>query len=75
MKRNFLALLCVVALVLSLASCSLLGQFLPGDEPADNTCEHTYSDSWSSDAAEHWHAASCDHAELKTDVASHVDAD
>ena len=75
MKRNFLALLCVVALVLSLASCSLLGQFLPGDEPADNTCEHTYSDSWSSDAAEHWHAASCDHAELKTNVASHVDAD
>ena len=73
MKRKFLALLCVAALVLSLASCTVLEQLM-GEQPNNDTCEHTYSDSWSSDAAEHWHAASCDHAELKTDVASHADA-
>ena len=40
MKRKFLSLLCVVALIFSLASCDILTQIL-GEEPAH---EHTFAD-------------------------------
>ena len=74
MKRKFLALLCIVALlVLSLASCSIFDQGNSGNN--DDTCEHTYSDKWSTSTTHHWHAATCEHAELKTDTAAHTDAD
>ena len=73
MKRKFLALLCIVSLlVLTFASCDL---FKSDDEDDNDTCEHTYSDKWSTNSTEHWHAATCEHAELKNDVASHTDAD
>ena len=72
MKRKILALLCIVALTLSLASCSIFGI---GGDNGDDTCEHTYSERWSTNSTEHWHAATCEHAELKADVASHDDAD
>ena len=73
MKRKFLALLCIVSLlVLTFASCDL---FKLDDEDDNDTCEHTYSDKWSTNSTEHWHAATCEHAELKNDVASHTDAD
>ena len=35
---------------------------------------HTFSDEWSSDAESHWHAASCEHVEEKSDTASHIDS-
>ena len=74
MKRKFLALLCIVALVLSLASCDLFGK--KEETPDTNEeCEHTYDAKWSSNSTEHWHAATCDHAELKSGVAKHEDAD
>ena len=74
MKRKFLALLCIVALVLSLASCDLFGK--KEETPDTNEeCEHTYDAEWSSNSTEHWHAATCDHAELKSGVAKHEDAD
>ena len=75
MKRKFLALLCVVAMLLSLASCDVVNKLLGKEEPQDETCEHTYSDKWSTNSTEHWHAATCEHAELKADVAAHTDAD
>ena len=75
MKRKFLALLCVVAMVLSLASCDALNQLLGKNDPQDDTCEHTYSDRWSTNSTQHWHAATCEHIELKADVADHTDAD
>ena len=34
---------------------------------------HTYSDKWSSDETQHWHAATCGHDDVKGDVAEHVD--
>ena len=65
MKRNFLLLLCVFALVAAcLASCN-----------NNTTCEHTFSDAWETDANNHWHAATCEHGEIKDSLASHVDAD
>lgn len=72
MKRKFLALLCVVAMVLSVASCTLLNN---GNQNQDEPCEHTYSDNWSTSSTEHWHAATCEHVELKTAIAPHQDAD
>ena len=76
MKRKFLALLCIVALtVLCLASCDVINQLLGNEPPVDDTCEHTYSDKWSTSTTEHWHAATCEHAELKSDVANHTDTD
>ena len=70
MKRKFLVLVCLVAIVAILAtSCDLIGK------KGDDTCEHTYSDRWSTNSTEHWHAATCEHATEKSDVASHSDAD
>ena len=89
MKRKFLLLVCLVMIVaLVSTSCDLLNT-IPGfsdqndqndnndqdnNNDNDETCEHTYSAKWSSNSTEHWHAATCEHAELKSDVAAHVDA-
>ena len=37
--------------------------------------EHTFAEDWSKDATHHWHAATCEHTEEKSDYAEHVDAD
>ena len=36
---------------------------------------HTYSTQWSYDENQHWHAATCEHTDLKNDVGNHVDED
>lgn len=41
----------------------------------DGEHTHTYSDAWSKDENNHWHAASCEHTDEKKDVAAHEDAD
>ena len=33
--------------------------------------EHTFAEDWTSDATNHWHAASCEHTDEKSDVAAH----
>lgn len=64
MKRNLALALClVVFLTICLASCR-------------SDCDHQFSDKWYSDANNHWHPATCEHAETeKGDFAPHVDAD
>ena len=37
-------------------------------------CEHTFSESWSTDKTHHWHAATCEHGEEKDAYAEHADA-
>ncbi len=65
MKRNFLVLLCVFAMIATcLASCD-----------KNSECDHTFSEKWSSDATSHWHPATCEHGEIKDSLAAHVDAD
>ena len=68
MKKTLLMLICVLSLVsLLLISCD-------GDK--NKTCEHTFSDKWYTDANNHWHPATCEHAETeKGDFGPHVDAD
>lgn len=56
--------LLVVPFLALLAGC--------GEPPAH---EHTYASSWTSNANQHWHAATCEHASLKKDLGEHVDAD
>ncbi len=59
MKKTFwIGLLCAIA---------MLGACLAG-------CghEHTYSDKWSSDASNHWHAATCEHKDEVKDKAGHT---
>ncbi len=33
---------------------------------------HTYAQTWSHDETNHWHAATCEHTDLKKDVAAHA---
>ena len=76
MKRKLLALLSFVLIVaIACTSCDALKNIIPDSSDLMGDCEHTYSDKWSTSATEHWHAATCEHAELKSGVASHVDAD
>ena len=89
MKRKFLVLLCfVLILALAFSSCKPSEQKpnQPDEEQSGNQggngggegnddCEHTYSDKWSTNSTKHWHAANCEHAELKSDLADHSDAD
>lgn len=70
MKRKILALLCVCAMILPvLASCGK-----KNEEQAQEQCTHTFSEAWSSDATNHWHAATCEHGEIKDSLAPHSDA-
>lgn len=64
MKRNLIVALCLAILMVGcLASCR-------------SDCEHTFSDKWYSDANNHWHPATCDHAETeRSDFGPHADAD
>ena len=84
MKRNLFILLCIVSLmVFAFTSCDMLG----GDTGNDNQggggendlggdeCIHTFSENWSSNASQHWHAATCEHNDQKGDIADHTDAD
>ena len=57
----FLSLVCTFACAFGLAAC--------GEKHA-----HTYSEEWQSDANNHWHAATCEHTDEKSNVAAHVDA-
>lgn len=63
----------LMGVVLTLSSCSVVdtvkGWFGMGE------CEHTYAEAWTTDAENHWHAATCEHTEEKGDLAAHADAD
>lgn len=62
LNKSVKALLCVtlaLVCVLALAACF-------------EKHEHTYSQAWSSDATNHWHAATCEHTTLKDSQAAHT---
>ena len=45
------------------------------DDNTDDTddCEHTFSESWTTNKQSHWHAATCDHTSEKGDLGNHSD--
>lgn len=66
MKIKILSLILAAFMsIFALAACDAFG----GD------CEHQFSEKWSSDAANHWHAATCEHGEIKDSLEAHKDAD
>ncbi len=89
MERRVLVLLCLFATIAFLfSSCAFLGDLDNsgqtdidnnegnGENEGNNTpCEHTFSDKWSYNSLEHWHAPTCEHTSLKADVDSHSDTD
>lgn len=48
---------------------------LSGCGPAPVPHQHTFSDAWSFDEYKHWHAATCEHTDLRQSEANHIDQD
>ncbi len=69
MKKVIALLLTLLAMTLVLASCT------DGQEPSEDTHEHTFESTWLYDENQHWHPAACEHTELESDRGDHVDAD
>ena len=74
MKRNLLILCLVALLAFAFTSCDALGGN-DGNQSGSDDCIHTFSENWSSNATQHWHAATCEHNDQKSDLADHTDAD
>ena len=68
MKKILMTLL-VLSVALLLAAC---GNQDSGSQPEVPQHEHTYATEWSKDANNHWHAASCEHAEEVSEKAAHT---
>ena len=66
MKRflKWLVLPLLIAVLLFGVSCQ--------QEQEPEPHEHTFSESWASDAQNHWHAATCEHADEKDSLAAHT---
>lgn len=65
MKKPLLLLIPALFLI---ASC--------GEAPKPNPeHQHQFSSEWSKNSAQHWHAATCEHTDLKSDIGAHVDND
>ena len=66
MKKNLSMLLCLLLVVVcALASCG-------GGKKDDH--EHSFDAGWETNATHHWHAAICEHGEIKDSEAQHTDA-
>ena len=80
MKNKLIYLLCLVlSIVMAFASCDEAeggeGANSPSGGNQNQSHIHAYSENWSSDAKNHWHAATCEHGEIKDSFAEHTDAD
>lgn len=64
MKRKITSVVCAAAL----AVCAV--GFVACDKETPH--EHSFSSGWMSDETYHWHAATCEHADVKGDKALHV---
>lgn len=51
------------------------GVFAACDKNEEPPHEHSFDSVWLYDDAQHWHAATCEHAELESDRGDHVDND
>lgn len=86
MFKKILALLLTLAMLTSfcliLSSCELISGILGGEGTGDGggtgdgeVCEHTYDEQWLYDENQHWHAATCEHKDVKVMLANHTDND
>lgn len=51
-------------------TCKVCG-FKKTETVSDPSHEHTYATEWSSDETNHWHAATCEHTDLRNDEEAH----
>lgn len=73
MKKPLLLLIPALFLI---ASCGETPKPDPKPDPEPTPeHQHTFSNEWSKDSAQHWHAATCEHTDLKSDIAAHIDND
>lgn len=66
MKKRILC--CVIVIMTIALAVGLMAACSPQEEH-----EHTFAESWESDATGHWHKATCEHSELKDGFAAHLD--
>ncbi len=64
-KQGIVWLLCALMVLSTLTACT-------PDEPPH---EHTFADGWNRDDVNHWHDATCEHVEEKSEFGAHIDAD
>ena len=72
MKRSFYLILCVI--LVALVAVFAAGCNQPPEESETQGHTHAYSEDWSTDANNHWHAATCGCANEKANLGAHADA-
>lgn len=72
MKRSFYLFLCVI--LAALVAVFAVGCNQPPEESETQGHTHAYSGDWSTDANNHWHAATCGCANEKANLGAHADA-
>ncbi|MBQ8415332.1 MAG: hypothetical protein IJX13_00300, partial [Clostridia bacterium] len=87
MKKLFCLGLCLLLVIFTLTAClnnpedtgTTSGEetTTPVEEesttPGGETHDHVYAAEWTTDATNHWHAATCDHKDEKKDLGAHKD--
>ncbi len=69
--RFILPLVLCIALALSLSSCEVINGLIGGEEEAPCADGHSFSEEWYYDSVQHWHAATCEHGDVKGALAMH----
>ena len=64
-KHKWIAVISAIVMALAVAGCQI---------NSDNH-EHSFSKDWTSDATDHWHAATCEHTKEVSDKAAHTFGD
>ena len=64
-KHRWFAVISAMVMALAFAGCQI---------NSDNH-EHSFSKDWTSDATDHWHAATCEHTKELSDKAAHIFGD
>lgn len=70
MKKSLKLLIASSAVLLGATCLSGCGNKEPMI-PVASVHEHTFSSEWSSNEGSHWHAATCEHKDLMSDIADH----
>ena len=65
-----LAFAMLASVALSLSSCNVLEMINKKDEH-----KHSFSEVWTTNETQHWHAATCEHTDEKSELADHKDRD
>ena len=71
MRKKSQFFVCVVLLLVVLTAAMIVFVACDKSPITDETHQHTFSDKWSFDSKNHWHAATCGH-EVNSETAAHT---